>query len=86
MYQLLKPHVSAAEHAQKTTCLSSELIKAHVSCLSVNMATASTPTSLERHRMAAVQLTGRLRDCWETDIDWEKYPKVLGEVQNKLFF
>ena len=49
------------------------------------MATVSTPPGLERHRMAALQLTGHLRDCWEMDKCWEMYPKVLREVQNKLF-
>ena len=36
--------------------------------------------SSEKYRMAAVQLTGRLHKCWTTDIDWEKYPRVLREV------
>lgn len=48
------------------------------------MAAVGSSPGLEKHRMAAVQLTSRLRDCWSTDIDWEKYPKVLQKVKTYL--
>lgn len=44
------------------------------------MATIGSPQCLDKHRIAAVQLSGRLQNYWSTDINWGLYPTVLTEV------
>ena len=53
----------------------------HSSQILGNMAAIGSSQGSEKTRVAAVQLNGRLCNCWSTDIDWDKYPRVLSEVQ-----
>jgi len=47
-------------------------------------AIASSPAS-EKHRHAAVQLSGRLKQCWSLDVNWDLYPQVIREVSQQVF-
>ena len=48
-------------------------------------AISSSQTATEKSRIPAAQLNARLKNCWLTDIDWEKYPKTLKEVNCTVF-
>ena len=39
----------------------------------------------EKHRIAATQLIGRLKNCWSCDIDWDKHPRMLREVYMHVY-
>ena len=35
-------------------------------------------------KQRALQLSSRLHDCWEKDVDWELYPPELKEVSDSF--
>ena len=49
-------------------------------------AIASSQGATEKSRVSATQLNVRLQNCWSTEVDWEKYPKNLREVNDLLQF
>ena len=62
------------------TCMLTE----HAQRIGVNtwcaMATSCTQVT-EKSRMAAVQLSSRLKKCWSVDINWDLYPTYIREVR-----
>ena len=34
----------------------------------------------ERNRLAAVQLSARLKNCWSVDVNWDLYSPFIREV------
>lgn len=50
-------------------------------CSAYKMATSSQ--GAEKGRMAAVQLSARLKNCWSLDINWDLCPPFIREVSLK---
>lgn len=44
------------------------------------MAGTASSQGVEKSRMAAVQLSARLKNCWSVDVNWNLYPPFIREV------
>ena len=44
-----------------------------------------SPAATARNRAASVQLSTRLKECWEHDLNWELLPRQLNEVSNTIY-
>ena len=48
------------------------------------MASISSPQPSDKQKAAALQLSSRLKSCWELDIDWTLFPTALTEVNTTM--
>ena len=50
----------------------------------LKMAAIASSQGAERSRMAAVQLSARVKNCWSVNVNWDLYPPFIKKVSSAL--